>query len=97
MAAKWNYPSIGNFRIDNAVDSNGYLITDINEGTAANNRQISVKGFATPEDDQDANSSSSTFKLFTEYVLGNVFGLNSGLNWNSASVQASATISGEFD
>lgn len=97
MAAKWDYPVTGTFRINNSVDASGYLITDINTGTPASQRQISIKGFATPDDDQDANGSNSTFKLFTEYVLGNIFGLNSGLDWMSTSVQANATIDGEFE
>lgn len=96
MAAKWTYPNTSTLSISNAYDSSGYIINDNNSGTPAENKTVSFKGYKTPEDDEDANESSSTFKVMTEIIYG-LFGLDSGLQWNTAYANAKAEIDGEFE
>lgn len=95
MSAKWNYPSTATITISNGVDDDGYLITEFNDETAVGEKGVSFKGFKTPEDDEDANASTSTLKAMA--TIYGVFGLEDGLNLNTATVSAKAEIDGDLD
>ena len=95
MAAKWDYPATSTLKVDNGVDSNGYLITD-GETTAAGTKTVSFKGYKTPVDDEDANAETSSYRAFTTVIYG-LFGLEEGLILSTGVSQANAEISGEFE
>lgn len=94
MAAKWTYPRTATLRIDNNVDSNGYLITDETAGTST--KTVSLKGYKTPTENEDANAESSAYRAVATYIYG-LFGLETGLILSTGVSQANAVINGEFE
>lgn len=94
MAAKWSYPRTATLKVDNSVDSSGYLITD--DTTAVSAKVISLKGYKTPTENEDANAATSAYRAVTTYIFG-LFGLETGLILSSGVSQANAVIDGEFE
>lgn len=94
MAAKWNYPETATLKVNNATDANGYLITD--STTAAGQKAVSLKGFKTPTDDEDANAATSAYRAVTTVIYG-LFGLQTGLMLSTGVSQANAVIDGDFE
>lgn len=94
MAAQWSYPSTATLRVNNRVDSNGYLITDSSQGTGV--KAVSLKGYKTPTQNEDANSATSAYRAVTTVIYG-LFGLQTGLILGSGVSQANAVIDGEFE
>lgn len=94
MAAKWAYPKTATLRIDNNVDSNGYLITD--DTTATGAKTVSLKGYKTPTENEDANAATSAYRAVATYIYG-LFGLETGLILSTGVSQANAVIDGEFE
>ena len=95
MALTWQYPATATLKIDNNIDSNGYLITD-ELTTAAGQKTVSLKGFKTPEDDEDANAETSSYRAVATYIYG-LFGLEDGLILSTGVSQANANLNGELE
>lgn len=87
---EWQYPKTATLRINNGVDSEGYLITD-EEVTPADQKTLSLRGFKVPASGEDASDETSSLQAVATVIFG-LFGLEAALDTLSATAQLTAEV-----